>query len=264
VSPKRLLTTQSVWSEIREQVLGLVSELREKHDLAIRRQTLAARARLFQSRIPALFAGVAPPHVRPRTVDLALLPAVQAVLDAPGPAELAPDSFDALKPELTALTRRWRADAMTALLRGIRSAQRAAGEAPRKDVNPLELARTQFRCRACRRALGAQAALVHGCGQGATTAGKRPAQVTYADLVSEALSAVPWDAGGFDWARCVARTDGVVRAAGLVPELATAKDMDAVDGRYSCDACRKPRRSWLVMGWRTAVCFSPWTLSVLI
>lgn len=243
----------TVWSDIRDRVVTLVDSLNLKHDLEARQQVVKERLALFQFAIPTIFLGVAPGNIRPRTIDLATIPAIKEILDLPSDATVTLESFEPLRPQLTELVRRWRADAKTQLLLLIRKAQLARGESFRKDVNPFELARTLFSCTRCHAVLNSQTVLVHGCSAAAATASMDPTQVQYEHIAMECLWGRLWDAQVFDWRRGADAADAIIRACGLEPDFATAKEADQAGARLSCSACCNATRSRVVMGWRSAV-----------
>jgi hypothetical protein len=208
--------------------------------------------------LPNLFAGVASPRIRPRLVDIALMPAVQTVLDMPDAVKVTATDFEPLRAQLNDLTRRWRADAKSLLLQDIRKAQRALGEEVRREINPFELARTSFDCTRCHNVFSSASVLLHCCQATSPTYGWQhtpllaEAQSTYAQHITAGLAQKAWDAAAFDWKICAWRADAVIRVCGLDPQTATPKDMDSTNLRLACLPCSAPGRV-LAMRWRSAV-----------
>lgn len=255
--------TERVWSNIKEPLIEILEELKEKRQLKERLTMLMNRQNLVAKLLRDYTLERPINDVIPGPADVCDMDEFSAIIkDTPDDVEVSEGTFKPAMYRLPQFIAEWRAAKDAELTRILNKATVPDGQQSEKlvpelgDRTQLELATTIFRCNCCNSPISYPRILVHSCMHRL-----RDVYNDYDHPLSKLLSNLgdePWNYGGDrvridDQGQATVRL--VVKCCGLDPDIATAHEMDVLDARFECVKCCNPLYgSRMVMGWRIAVC----------
>ncbi|KZT71821.1 hypothetical protein DAEQUDRAFT_723911 [Daedalea quercina L-15889] len=250
VRPSKALTDRAAWAKIRDEVVAFMEVIRETRLRIERRQMI--RRRLSALKTMIALARSAPPkrtvedEYKPRFQDLAMMPEVREVIEAPDPVAVDERALKLLIPMLPALEARWQYERRAELMALLGRRVGAPG-----GLDPLELATTWFRCSDCERLMHYPVVLAHECQYIPLPHEVATRYDGYQLCIVEVCDYLPWDTSSIELvSRHSSRADVIVEMCGRDPAVTTQKDMDDAGLRLVCE---DPYLGGVVMSWRRAV-----------
>lgn len=247
----------TVWENIREQVLNYINNFREsrlsreRHSHFIDRVDILKRVILnYVTRGPS-------PECIPGVPDFAMHPRIRAILEQPEDVVVTGSSFTDLESYLPFVSLDWFHAVRNRLLKIIHG----SGHTNALRLELLELATTWFFCPSCNKSLSFPRVLHHYCAQ--RQGGPFPEPT---DAEGSLWNAIWWSTSQTPW-NCRSELTYDRRyppiAAHLVslcdkdPVSTTAQTMDDLDPRFVCIRCtfneKRMHKDFVSMSWRRAV-----------
>jgi hypothetical protein len=253
------------WMEIRPQLLGY---LRQHEAERIKQQypsTIHNRFILLSNEMQhhqELLNGTSL-EVRPRIIDICLLPSVQTIMERYPNMELTSSVLTrTLKPVLHKSIEKWSANAVNEV-KGLAREQLGL----RPGVDPSRHISVIFQCETCHKMLRFDEALTHPHFSEDTTPDCRRTPTrkirdkapeglsSYEQLARAFFRSLPWDCSALRAdAASFLRINNLVTVLGYNPATVTYDDLLLSDVKVTCNSCRSSRR--MVMDIPTAVRFS--------
>lgn len=176
---------------------------------------------------------------KPRTQDLAMMPEVRQLVDAPASDVIVEKSaFEELGLKLPGLEERWLHERRADLRRALANSNYGGAA---DGVDPLELARTLFRCKECDTHMQYPAALAHDClAVPVEIMFAPPDKETpfedYLQWVVDMFHVMPWDAAKIEASLSMYTLEYLVKTCQEGPRATTRKDMDDASIRLVDDS----------------------------
>jgi hypothetical protein len=258
--------TDRVWNNIKQPLIEILEELKEKRLMVKRVAERVAMLKKRQNIVVALLKTYVLEQpvtaVIPGPADVCDMNEFKGIIeDTPDDVEVSEEAFKQAMGRLPQLIAEWRSAKDTELVHIINK-----GTAPDKsqsseslnenDRKQLELATTIFRCRVCYLLIPYPRILVHSCVHGLRYS-RNNSEETCSKLWQN-MDDEPWNFGGdrvgiAELGKTATRL--VVISCGLDPDTTTAVAMDDLDARFEGLTCYDWTPGRLVMGWRAAVCY---------
>jgi hypothetical protein len=252
--------TDRIWNNIKQPLVRILEELKEKR-LAVERVDTLKKRRLLVIALLESYAQRRPvTEVIPGPADVYNMVEFKTIIeDTSMDVEVYASSFRHAMDLLPQLVADWRTEKDAELVRIIDQdtlpfrSQRNNSSAT-NDYSQLGLATTIFQCKVCQAPISYPRILVHSC-----VHARRNSLYPFDDPHSKVwrdLNDEPWNFGGdrvgIDL-RGKPAASLVVRSCGLDPDTTTATEMDDLDARFECLGCYDDLCGRLIMGWRVAV-----------
>jgi hypothetical protein len=252
--------TDRIWNNIKQPLVEILEELKEKRLTAERLATFKKRQNLIATLLKAYTRERPITEVIPGPADVCNMDEFRAIIeDTDVDMEVTEANFKEAMGRLPQLILEWRS-AKDAELVHIMNEHAATGVSrrnesqPQRDRTQLELATTFFQCEICNASISYPRILVHSC-----VHGLRDYWHDYDEFRCKLwlnLDDEPWNFAG-DRIGIYLRGGPVAReiviSCGLDPDTTTAKEMDNFDARFECLGCYSEFHGRLIMAWRTAV-----------
>lgn len=237
---------------MKDELVVQMEDIKRKRLRAERRTVIMGRLAKLKSVITA--ARSAPPkrtvadEEKPRCRDLAMMPGVRRMIEAPNDVDVTEQTLQAVVDMLPALEERWLRERKAELVQMLRE----AGVEAQDGVDPLDLAVAVFKCWECNRFFHHPQVLMHECRTGSMLYDKMEYHYTdYYKCVHDACGRKhAWTQSAFCVAPKLERVRALIELCGKDPKVTTPGDMDAAGFKLVCD---EPGFEASVMSWRRAV-----------
>lgn len=250
--------TERIWSNIKQPLIDIMAELRDKRMKKERISALVQRQKVVVTLLKAYTLKRPITEVIPGPADICNMDEFKAIIeDTPVDVEVNQESFEQAVARLPVLIDEWRAakDAELICIMNEVTASESQSYISTPDITrqQLELATTFFKCKVCHTTITYPRILVHGCTHDLryTWRDTDPRSVLWQSLGDETWN-LGGDRVGFD-KRAHPAARQVVECCQKNPDIATAREMDELDPRLECTNCFDTGSGRLVMGWRVAV-----------
>lgn len=243
----------TVWTNHQDAIVEFMEKCQAERLEKIRQKLIRERMEMVGLHI-AKYAASHPDEIVPGMADVCFgMPEVlDLVLYADNETEIAYSSFIRPMSKFADFSRKWRLDKDNTLCQIL---TKPCATEISTDLAPHQLATVYFQCQTCREAIQYPRVLTHCC----MTESREWENVSL-DLglrsVADCSRQIPWNhfqdriqiADDF----CASASD-VIRATNIDPKLATASQMDELDGRFMCLLCADENLRHITMSWRMAV-----------
>lgn len=253
--------TERIWSNIKQPLIDIMADLRDKRMKKERIAMLKQRQKVVVTLLKAYSLGRPVTEVIPGPVDICNMAEFKVVIeDTPIDVEVNEGSFDQAVAYLPLLVSEWRAakDAeLISIINGV-TASESQSYVSTPDINrkQLELATTLFRCKVCYTPITYPRILVHSCTHDLRYTWRNIDADDPRSILWQSLGDEPWNLGGdrvgFD-KRVHSAARQIIEYCQQNPDTVTAREMDELDIRLECSSCSDVVSGRLVMGWRQAV-----------
>ncbi|KAH9832290.1 uncharacterized protein C8Q71DRAFT_861184 [Rhodofomes roseus] len=254
--------TDHAWRSMRDELVKLMQDLREKRLARERKQRMEGRWSSYMSAAPYLLKQQleAQPELRSygfNLADLALTPEVRELIHADADVYVGSQGFMALQPHMDAIVEGWKSRVCEELRKQMRASPKTrSGKAqPRKGPEPnVELATTMFSCGGCTLpCLFFPNVLAHSCQRPSNAPAQQDAygEFVHAKNDTKLRTTLNLPAIGYALSIQLRKLELSKQAYQIVqfcdkdPETTTAKEMDELDVRLV--------QGKAIMNWRAAI-----------
>jgi hypothetical protein len=262
--------TDRIWNNIKQPLIEILQEFKEKRLMAERIVTLKKRQKIVVTLLKAYALEQPVAEVIPGPADVCNMNEFKIIVeDAPNDVEIGKEDFKEAMDQLPRLIQEWRYAKDTELVSIINKNTAPDGIPlqklhPKNDHKQLELTTTIFKCRFCYTSIAYPRILVHSCMHIL-----RESYRDYEDprfILWRNMEDEPWNFGGnrveID-SRALPAAKVVLESCALDPATTTTKEMDDLDARFECLKCYDEKSKRLIMGWRTAVWYLCFLLDIV-
>ncbi|KIM79642.1 hypothetical protein PILCRDRAFT_823182 [Piloderma croceum F 1598] len=252
--------TDRIWNNIKQPLVEILEELKEKRLTAERLATFKKRQNLIATLLKAYTRERPVTEVIPGPTDVCNMDEFRTIIeDTDVDVEVTEANFKEAMNRLPQLVTEWRITKDEELVHIMNeyvtpSGSRRNESQPQHDHTQLELATTFFQCKICNTSISYPRILVHSC-----VHSLRDYWRDYDEFRCKLwlnLDDEPWNFAGDRigiYLRGGPPAREIVMSCGLDPDTTTAKQMDDLDARFECLGCYSEYHGRLIMAWRTAV-----------
>ena len=236
-----------MWLNIKDKLVAQMIDIKEMRLLAERRAIVLGRLEKLKAVVTAARSAqpkrTAADEDKPRCRDLAMMPELREMIEAPNDVAVTEETMPAVPLVLPFLEKRWLRERKAELVAMLR--ETGVDREARKGVDLLGLAAVVFKCKNCNRFMHHPQVLMHECKSGARP-GNEPGAL-YSGCVFDAFGRThPWARSTFCVAPQVESVRALIKLCGKDPKMVTHNDMDAAGLKVVFN-------EWFVMSWRRAV-----------